>query len=371
MSHATAPDAAQPLVPLVPLVLGALAERPTVSVAIASYNYARFLVECLDSCRGQTLPVDEVVLVDDGSTDDTQAVLAAYAAQHPALNLRVVRQENAGVSAATNTAIAACTGDVVLLLDADDVMLAERAEKVVAAFREPVQGHLPGLVHHRIQRFSDTHADLGTTPLYENGAPLGFLADEVIDTGESPVSTSSSGLAFRREVLAAIGPLEAHRIVAQDMQLWMAGPLLTPIAWIPEALSRYRMHNQSDSSGGMLSSLPKVQVMIDRHERLATWTRGLVQKHHPQAAHRWQPVTAQPSYQWMKFLERWWSGAGKDFGLLFRFLKHPETRGASLQQRLYMYSSIVLPRRPFMALSRLLFGASPAKQMVRRLLGRT
>lgn len=353
------------------MALGALVERPTVSVAIASYNYARFLSECLDSCRQQTVAVDEVVVIDDGSTDDTPAVLLDYAARHPDLNLRTVRQANGGMCAANNAAFALCTGDVVFLLDADDVMQPTRVEKVIAALRTPVQGQVPGWVHHRIVRFSDMHADLGTTPLYPDGAPEGMLADRLVDTGESPVFTSSSGLAFRREVLAAIGPLDEHRVMAQDMQLWMAAALVSPVAWIPEPLTRYRMHNQSDSAGGMLSSLAKVQVQIDRHERLALWTQAQIRKHHPQAIHRWQPLSAQPSYQWLKFLEQWWTGAGKDFGLLFRYLRHPGTRGASLQQRIYLYSSVVLPQRPFMALSRLLFGASPAKAMVRRLLGRT
>lgn len=347
-----------------------LPAAPTVSVAITSFNYGRFLVECLDSCQAQTRVPDQIVVVDDGSTDHTPDALATYVARFPGLNLCVLRQPNAGMSAATNAAVAACTGDIVLLLDADDLMVSTRVEQVVQALQAPVQGQMPGWVHHRLQRFSDTHADLGSTPLYPEGAPEGRLGDDLLARGESVVFTPTSGLAFRRALLTAIGPLDTHRGMAQDMQLWLAAPLLSPGAWIPHALSRYRMHGQSDSSGGMLSSLSQVQVMIDRHERLATWLLGQLERHQPQAAHRWRPVTAQGSYQWLKFLERWWSGGGKDYPLLLRLLRHPDARKASLQQRLYLYAGLTLPQSAFRGLSRLLFGASPIKATVRRLLGR-
>ncbi|RYH64893.1 MAG: glycosyltransferase [Alcaligenaceae bacterium] len=358
-----------PLRPSV-LPLHPLPPRPVVSVAICTYNYGRFLDECLDSCRAQTWPPDQVVVVDDGSCDDTGAVLADYAARYPTSKLEVLRQLNRGMSAATNAALAACTGDVVLLLDADDLMLPTRVEQVVGALRRPVDGGLPGWVHHRIARFSRRHQDLGTMPHYAGKAPQGVLIDRLLDSAESPVQTPTSGLAFRRELLVAIGPLDEHRSLPQDMQLWLAASLLCPAAWIPEALSRYRIHGQSDSAGGMLSTLPKVRLMIERHERLASWLHRVLKRHHPHLADRLHSVTEQRSYQWLKFLEKWWSGAGKDIPVLWRLLRHPENRGAPLQERLYLYSSLVLPKRAFQALSRLLFGASPMKARLRRMLGR-
>jgi glycosyltransferase involved in cell wall biosynthesis len=77
----------------------------SVSLVIATYNHARFLGEALDSAVAQTLEGVEVVVVDDGSTDDTEAVLARYGGR-----LRVIRQPNRGLAAARNTGLAAARG---------------------------------------------------------------------------------------------------------------------------------------------------------------------------------------------------------------------------------------------------------------------
>lgn len=352
---------------LEPLPLDELPHRPKVSVAVPSYNYGRFLAECLDSCLAQTVRADEIVVVDDGSTDATWEVLQSYASRFA--HVRGIRQNNAGVCAATNAAIAACTGDVVLLLDADDLMAPQRVEMVIEALRTPIDGRLPGWVHHALRRFSDTHPDLGLTPHYA-ASPHGYLAGDVLDKAQSPVATVSSGLAFRRELLAAIGPLDEERVMAQDMQLWLAAALLSPVAWIAQPLARYRMHGVSDSAGGMMSSLPKVRVMRERYERTESWIGQLLQKYRPQATGRRPPLSEQPGFLWLQFLERWWSGGGKDFKLLRKVLRHPQTRAAPLQQRVYLYGSVCLPRPWFMAFSGLIFGASPLKAFVRKCLGR-
>ncbi|HEX3110532.1 MAG TPA: glycosyltransferase family A protein, partial [Thermoanaerobaculia bacterium] len=109
----------------------------SVSVVIPSYNYARYLGEAIDSALGQTLPPLEVIVVDDGSTDDTPAVLAAYGDR-----IRVLRQKNAGVAVARNSGIAAARGECVAFLDADDVWLPRKLELQIPLFTDSV-----GLVH--------------------------------------------------------------------------------------------------------------------------------------------------------------------------------------------------------------------------------
>src|SRR5207253_9919703 len=99
----------------------------SVSLVIATFNHARFLGAALDSALAQTLKRVEVIVVDDGSTDETPAVLARYADR-----VRVVRQPNRGLAAARNTGLAAARGTYVSFLDADDVAMPTKLAVQVA-----------------------------------------------------------------------------------------------------------------------------------------------------------------------------------------------------------------------------------------------
>jgi len=96
-------------------------DLPLVSVVIPSYNGAATLAATLDSVLGQTYPRIEIIVVDDGSVDDTSAVLGRYGAR-----VRGIRQSNGGLAAARNTGCAAAAGEFVALLDADDLCEPER-----------------------------------------------------------------------------------------------------------------------------------------------------------------------------------------------------------------------------------------------------
>jgi glycosyltransferase involved in cell wall biosynthesis len=340
-----------------------------VSIAIICFNYGRFLGECLDSCLAQSHRPDQIVVVNDGSTDQTQRVLDAYAARSP--QVRPIHQPNGGICSATNAALAACSGDVVLLLDADDAIEPERIEKVLAALRRRVDGLLPGWVHHRMRRFSEGHPDLGQAPYYANGGgPEGWLASEAIDAAISPVHSLTSALAFRRELLQAIGKLDTDRLMYQDMQLIAAATLRSPAAWIGEPLTRYRVHGASVTASSMVS-IDNIRATRKRAERVDAWLRNQLEKTKPGTARIWRPLDDQGGYLWLTFLERWLSGAGKDFRLLWKVLRHPDTRHAAPQNRIYYYAGAVLPRGMFASYSRLIFGSSRLKVRLRKLIGRS
>ena len=102
---------------------------PGVSCVIPAYNGARYLREALDSVLAQTLPVAEVLVVDDGSTDDTAAVVRAYRGA-----VHYLYQSHAGVSAARNRGIRAATQPLIAFLDADDLFLPHKTERQVERF---------------------------------------------------------------------------------------------------------------------------------------------------------------------------------------------------------------------------------------------
>ncbi len=98
-----------------------------ISVVVPSYNAGRWLAESLDSIFAQTIPPGEVVVVDDGSTDDTPAVLARYADR-----VRLVRSANQGLAAARNLGLALARGDWIAFHDADDLALPDRLAVLLA-----------------------------------------------------------------------------------------------------------------------------------------------------------------------------------------------------------------------------------------------
>lgn len=103
---------------------------PLVSVIIPSYNYGRYVGQAVDSALAQTYPAIEVIVVDDGSTDDTRERLAAYGNR-----IRYVHQQNQGLSAARNTGIREAKGDYLAFLDSDDAFHPHKLELQMAYLR--------------------------------------------------------------------------------------------------------------------------------------------------------------------------------------------------------------------------------------------
>ncbi|WP_035992569.1 glycosyltransferase family 2 protein [Leptolyngbya sp. KIOST-1] len=102
--------------------------KPLVSILIPSHNAAPWLAATLDSALGQTWPQLEVILVDDGSTDESLTVASQF--DHP--NLRIVAQRNRGAAAARNCALEMAQGDVIQFLDADDLLAPDKIERQMA-----------------------------------------------------------------------------------------------------------------------------------------------------------------------------------------------------------------------------------------------
>ena len=122
--------------------------EPLVSVVTPAYNYARFLGDAFDSLVAQTLPEWEWLVVDDGSSDDTQQVLAALAARDP--RVRFFRQENRGPGAARNRGLQESRGRYLQFLDADDRLLPEKLARHVRFLEEHPE---TGLVYSEVAYF--------------------------------------------------------------------------------------------------------------------------------------------------------------------------------------------------------------------------
>jgi glycosyltransferase involved in cell wall biosynthesis len=205
---------------------------PTISAVIAAYQSQDTLAEALDSVLGQTRPPDEVVVVDDGSTDATAAILASYGDR-----IQVVRQENAGYPAAMNRAIATSTGDVVAPIGADDIWLPQKLEwQAEALERHPDVGVHFGhaVLFGRIEGDHPRPRDTGVLDnrrLWDD-----FFEINVINT---------PGVIIDRQVFGRVGWF-ADRFLADDYQFFFnAMRAGIRFYYEPRSIVRYRMHDNN------------------------------------------------------------------------------------------------------------------------------
>lgn len=159
---------------------------PLVSVIVPSYNTAKYLPDAIDSILRQTYQNFEIIVVDDGSTDDTRDVMKAYAGNPKVI---YIHQENRGESGARNTGIRAARGELIALCDADDMWMPRKLEVQVPCFRDQPE---VGVVYTNTVHVDSDNNEL---PTYRTTRHNGRITRKLF--GENFVTGSTS--MFRRE----------------------------------------------------------------------------------------------------------------------------------------------------------------------------
>lgn len=197
---------------------------PRVTVVIPAYNAAWCVRRAIDSVLAQSWSDYELVVVDDGSTDDTAAILAGYGSA-----LRVVRQANAGLSAARNAGIKAAEGDWIAFLDADDWWLPEKlaAQMAVIASKPDI-----GFCSTSADVVSPEGAHLET---WSHGGLHGNILPDLFGANAG-VSGSGSAVLARRDLLVQCGGFDTTLRSVEDIDMWMRLAAVTHYACVPETL---------------------------------------------------------------------------------------------------------------------------------------
>lgn len=207
-----------------------------VSVVMATYNGSVHLAEQLDSILAQLGPRDEVVVVDDASTDDTLAVLATFRDSR----VRVMqRSVNRGYVRTFEEALVAACGEMILLSDQDDVWLPGRRDAMVAALRthQVVASNLTTLGGPDVLRGPFGQADWRLSPR-DDGRPVANLLG--IIAGLKPYYGCAMGV--RRDALAMVLPFPPHLVESHDLWLAMYGNLTGSIAHLDRRTLARRLH---------------------------------------------------------------------------------------------------------------------------------
>jgi glycosyltransferase involved in cell wall biosynthesis len=210
---------------------------PLVSIIINNYNYGHFLSEAIDSSLKQTYSCIEVIVVDDGSTDNSREVISSYEDQ-----IIPVLKENGGQSSAFNVGFAVSRGDIIFMLDSDDVFFPEKVAQVVNIFE---QYQDIGWCFHRL-RFIDANTDKLIKLSHESGSRKCDFRGH-LKKGELPFnSPATSGLCFTRSLLQQILPMpEASGVNVSDHYLKVTALALSKGFFLDEQLACLRIHNNN------------------------------------------------------------------------------------------------------------------------------
>jgi glycosyltransferase involved in cell wall biosynthesis len=205
--------------------------KQSVSVVIPSYNYARFIREAVDSALAQTVPPLEIIVVDDGSTDNTLEVMAAYASD---ARVRYLRQENSGLSAARNAGIRAARGEFIALLDADDRWKPEKLSRQLDKFTE----ESVGLVYSGREVFDDKGVqDLNPADESKCERALEWLT---ITTLFCP-----SSVIVRRRCFTERGGFDESLRKVEDREMWIRLAKHWRFRCVPDCLAEWRLHGSA------------------------------------------------------------------------------------------------------------------------------
>ncbi len=208
-------------------------ENPLVSIIIPNYNYGRFLAQTIHSALGQSYSNTEVIVIDDGSTDDSEAVLRGFGNR-----IRWFRGHRKGVSTARNLGVQESRGQFVAFLDADDVWLPAKLTRQVRRILDDPE---IGLVHCGVEEIDSAGTSLRT---FIDGME-GWVAKEMLLFKRSVIiGLGSTGL-LPRSTFEAVGGFDERLSTSADWELSYRVARRQRVGFVPEALVQYRIHNSN------------------------------------------------------------------------------------------------------------------------------
>jgi glycosyltransferase involved in cell wall biosynthesis len=248
-----------------PLSLATLDPAASVAVVITTYNHAAFLDDAIRSIIRQSISAEEIIVVDDGSTDHPDAVVSGYS------KVRLIRQRNQGLSAARNTGLRAAVGDKIIFLDADDRLCQGAIEAGLKCFvRNSEAGFVYGGFH-----YVDAGGGVKSEPICRDIGPdphLTFLRGNAI-------GMNGTVLYDRRRLLDA-GGFDVTLRRCEDYDVYLRLSRNHPVANHRQTVAEYRRHGTNMSSNS-LEMLRWVKHVLKRYRPLgrsgpaaAAWRQG-------------------------------------------------------------------------------------------------
>ncbi len=232
-----------------------------ISVVIPAYNAETFIAETIESVHAQTLQVAEIIVVDDGSIDNTATIAES-------LGARVIRQPNGGLPAARNAGIRAARQPWIALLDADDLWETEKIEQQWTAVQlHPDVGMIScdtssfatrGVICRSFLSHHKTHYELANkTHLNEH---IGYFPQVTENYFRAQIPHYPSAVMIRRDLLIAAGLFDESLRSKEDTECFLRVLAHCPLAIVERPLMRYRIHETNMSGNKLTMYLSSVEV---------------------------------------------------------------------------------------------------------------
>ena len=239
-----------------------------VSIVIPTYNCSEYLSEAIDSVLKQTYRNLEIIVIDDGSIDNTRDILNQYQQDYPD-RIRSIYQENLGVAVARNNGIKNAQGEVIALLDADDIWVPEMLECMVKSIK--LDSSI-GLVHANMTRMSEDGVPFDT-PVRKTQYLTGFIFEHIF---LRKAHIFGNAVLFRRECCEQVGLYDENlsKLGCEDRDLWLRIAKQYKVQHVDKTLAYYRIrkrslsHNRKNMIRGRLYVVDKFCPVGGRNQKL-------------------------------------------------------------------------------------------------------
>ena len=212
--------------------------KSLVSIIIKNSNYGRFVAEAIDSALVQTYSNCEVIVVDDGSQDNSREVISGFGNR-----IKTVFKSNGGQSSAFNAGFAESSGDVICFLDSDDIPSTKARKALDGLAICP-----PGWGFYHIQRTDTALKPIFTPPIPYGTGKYDFRA-ELLKGKCAFAAPATSGLTFSRALLQQLMPIPEAIAITSDNYLKLSSLALEPGYFIAEQYALQRMHGKNNYTG--------------------------------------------------------------------------------------------------------------------------
>jgi len=237
-------------------------KMPKVSVIVPVYNREKYIEATLESVLAQTFQDFEIIVVDDGSVDNTRSIVGNLQKKNPD-RFHYVFQENKGVASARNKGISIAKGKYISFLDSDDIWYPNKMQLQIKVFESSPE---VGLVYSSYSLFGDDNIIVPNALAREfDVLPEGYVLSELL----LRCFISSSTVMIKKEILLEMDGFNEMLAIGEDYNLWLRVAKKYPVKGLFDVLSKYRQHDgnimKSDSKNIIPGEIIAVQTFVNNN----------------------------------------------------------------------------------------------------------